>query len=53
MADSCSDSEKDPVLLSRLEAELLIDAVIDNPTAAKGRVYLKRKRSCCLVLHEL
>ena len=31
------------------EADWLIDAVINNPTAAKGRV--RRKRSSSLVLH--
>ena len=38
MADSCSDSEEGPKRsVSWLEVESLIDIVINNPTASKGR----------------
>ena len=46
MADSCSDSGKDPECsLSRFEVDLLIDDIINNHIAAKGRVKKKRSRS--------
>ena len=38
MADSSSDSDEDHEPLLMLDVEELIDSVVCNPTASKGRV---------------